>query len=109
MSGFVGSFLPNSSRSEEGVPLVPEVTPIDEYTSVVDASIRLEEANEELSLGLPEGDYETLAGFLLHLTGRIPYRGEQISYNQFTFTVSEVSNVKIESVTVTAVSDSQND
>ena len=94
---------------EEGIPLVPEVTPIDEYTSVVDASIRLEEANEELSLGLPEGDYETLAGFLLHLTGRIPYRGEQISYNQFTFTVSEVSNVKIESVTVTAVSDTQND
>ena len=85
---------------EEGTPLTSEVTPIDDYTFAVDASIRLEEANEELSLSLPEGDYETLAGFLLHLIGRIPYKGEQISYNEFTFTVSEVSNVKIESVTV---------
>ena len=85
---------------EEGIPPIPEVTPIDDYTFAVDASIRLEDANEELSLGLPEGDYETLAGFLLHLVGRIPYRGEQISYNNVMFTVSEVSNVKIESVTV---------
>ena len=87
---------------EEGIPPIPEVTPIDDYTFAVDASIRLEDANEELSLGLPEGDYETLAGFLLHLVGRIPYRGEQISYNNVMFTVSEVSNVKIESVTVAA-------
>jgi putative hemolysin len=87
---------------EEGSPLISEVTPIDDYTFAVDASIRLEEANDELNLNLPEGDYETLAGFLLHLIGRIPYKGEHILYNEFTFTVSEVSNVKIESVTVTA-------
>lgn len=92
---------------EEGIPLVPEVTPIDDYTFAVDASIRLEEANEELNLGLPEGDYETLAGFLLHLIGRIPYKGEQISYNNVTFIISEVSNVKIEALTVTVASAAQ--
>lgn len=92
---------------EEGIPLVPEVTPIDDYTFAVDASIRLEEANEELNLGLPEGDYETLAGFLLHLIGRIPYKGEQISYNKVTFIISEVSNVKIEALTVTVASAAQ--
>ena len=47
-----------------------EFEPIDEYTFQVDGGMRIEEANEELGLQLPEGDYETVAGFVLHLLGR---------------------------------------
>ncbi|GAH17868.1 unnamed protein product, partial [marine sediment metagenome] len=53
---------------------------INEYTFQIDGSMRIEQANEEMELELPEGDYETVAGFILDLLGRIPKRGEQLKY-----------------------------
>ena len=38
--------------------------------------MRVDEVNEEMGLGLPEGDYETVAGFVLHLLHRIPKQGD---------------------------------
>jgi putative hemolysin len=53
---------------------------INAYTFQVDGGMRIEEANEEMGLELPEGDYETVAGFVLELLGRIPGEGEQLRY-----------------------------
>src|SRR3989304_1247419 len=39
------------------------------------------DANEELELGLPEGEYETVAGFVLSPLGRISEQGEQVFSN----------------------------
>ncbi|MBI3743801.1 MAG: HlyC/CorC family transporter, partial [Chloroflexi bacterium] len=74
---------------------------IDEKTIQIEGSMRLEEANVRLHLGLPEGEYETLAGFLLARLGRIPRQGEQIGYDGLRFTISEMRGVKIERVKVT--------
>ena len=78
-----------------------DIQRIDERTIQIEGSMRVEEANARLSLGLPEGEYETLAGFLLSRLGRIPRQGEQISYDGLRFTVSEMRGVKIERVKVT--------
>ena len=53
---------------------------INEYTFQIDGSMRIEEANEEMELELPEGAYETVAGFVLHLLGYIPKLNEQLRY-----------------------------
>jgi radical SAM-linked protein len=51
---------------------------INAYTFEIDAGMRIDEANEEMALDLPEDDdYETVAGLILHLLGRIPRRGMQ--------------------------------
>ena len=83
---------------EEGEP---EVEAIDERTYQVDASIRIEEANERLSLGLPDGDYETLAGFMLTSLGHIPREGEQVRLDGLRLVITEMKGVKIERVLVT--------
>jgi putative hemolysin len=84
---------------EEGAE--SQVKAIDERTVQVDASMRISEANERLRLALPEGDYETLAGFLLERMGRIPRVGEQLQYDGLRLVVSEMKGVKIERVLVT--------
>jgi CBS domain containing-hemolysin-like protein len=53
--------------------------PIDDRTAVADGRVSIDEINEALHLDLPEGDYETLAGFVLDRLGRIPHRGEVVS------------------------------
>ncbi len=75
---------------------------INENTFQVDGSMRIEEANEEMDLGLPEGeDYETVAGLILQLLGHIPRRHEQLRYHGLKMVVTEMKGQKIERILLT--------
>jgi len=74
---------------------------INEYTFQIDGSMRIEEANEEMGLEIPEGDYETVAGFILSLLGRIPRQGKQIKYQGMKIVVTKMRGLKIEEVLLT--------
>jgi len=72
---------------------------INEYTFEVDGGMRVEEANEEMNLNIPEGDdYETVAGFVLDLLGHIPKQGEQLKYKNFKIVITEMRGMKIEKI-----------
>jgi len=70
-------------------------------TFQLDGGFRVEEANEELKLNLPGGDYETVAGFILSHLGRIPKQGEHFKYQSLKFVITEMRGMKIEKVMVT--------
>jgi CBS domain containing-hemolysin-like protein len=57
-----------------------------------------------IPINLPEGDYETLGGFLLQQFGRIPEVGDELyfstSQGQFKFTVRKASPRHIDNVRV---------
>ncbi len=74
---------------------------INAYTFQLDGGMRIEEVNEELNLELPEGDYETVAGFILYLLGRIPKPNEQLKYRDLTLVITDMRGVKIEKILVT--------
>jgi putative hemolysin len=75
---------------------------INEYTFQIDGSMRIEEANEEMMLDLPEGeDYETVAGFILSLLGHIPRRHEQLRYGGLKMVITEMKGMKIEKILLT--------
>ncbi len=78
-----------------------EYESINENTFQIDGTMRIEEANEELGLGLPEGDYETVAGFILQLLGHIPRQGRQIKYKDLKIVITRMKGHKIEEVMVT--------
>jgi len=79
-----------------------EYEAINEYTFQVDGSMRIEEANEEMELELPDGeDYETVAGFILNLLGHIPKRGEQLKYKGLKIVITKMRGLKIEEVLLT--------
>jgi len=65
---------------------------IDENSFQIDGGMRLDDANEKLLLELPEGEYETVAGFVLNQLGHIPKEGEQLKYNNLKLVVTEIAS-----------------
>jgi len=82
-----------------------EFQTIDEQTVRVDGGMSVHEAREELALAIPEGDYETVAGYVLSELGHIPNEGESVQGEGFRVTVAEVKGRKIERVVVTRLPD----
>lgn len=78
-----------------------EYEAINEYTFQVDGGMRIEEVNEKMNLGLPEGGYETIAGFVLHLLGYIPRQGEQLRYKGLKLVITKMRGLKIEEILLT--------
>jgi CBS domain containing-hemolysin-like protein len=71
-----------------------------ERTVLVDGVLREDELAEQTGFRLPEGPYETLAGFLLARLGHIPVAGETVEEQGYEFTVVEVERHRIEQVRV---------
>ena len=70
-------------------------------TFELEGGYRIDDANEELELDLPSGDYETVAGFILSHIGRIPKQGEQFKFQNLKFVISEMRGMKIAKVILT--------
>ena len=69
-------------------------------------STRLDVAylNETYKLNIPESDsYGTLGGFIVDFSKEIPQKGEQITIENFQFTIEEATNKKIELVKLTVL------
>lgn len=67
---------------------------------LVSGRLQISEANEKLNLGLPEGDYETIAGFLIHKIGRIPKVGEKHVFGGLQFTIRRATEKAIQDVEI---------
>jgi putative hemolysin len=87
---------------DELAEIEKEYESIDEHTFQIDGGMRVEEANEEMDLNLPEGeDYETIAGFILELLGHIPKEGERLKYKDLKIVITEMRGMKIEKIRIT--------
>ena len=86
---------------EEGMQPEAEYEAIGENTFHVDGGMQIEEANEKLGLSFPEGDYETVAGFILAALGHIPTEGERLRHSGLRLVVTQMSGIKIDRVMVT--------
>lgn len=68
----------------------------------VDATMPVDEANEELGLHLPEEeDYDTIAGYLLSTLGRIPSEGEIIRCGDDEIRIKQATSRQIQTLTIT--------
>lgn len=65
-----------------------------------DARSRLEDVEEEVGVSLPRGDYDTLGGFVSHIHGHLPVKGEQCHFETLLFTVEDADARKISSIRV---------
>jgi CBS domain containing-hemolysin-like protein len=54
---------------------------------IINARMEIDQIHELLHLSLPDGDFETLGGFLLEKFGHIPKPGEIVKYQDITFTI----------------------
>jgi len=74
---------------------------INEHSIHVEGRMHLDELNELVDYDLPEdGDYDTIAGFVVSQLGHIPAPGETIAWEHYRITVLESDKRKILKVQV---------
>ena len=74
---------------------------LNDTTFQFSAKTEIDFINEKYKLALPESeDYETLGGFIINLHESIPEKNEVILFKNYSFTIDEVSENKIELITI---------
>ena len=71
---------------------------------IVDASISINEINDEINIDIPEGRYETLAGFIIDRLQSIPEKNSTTNYKGYRFTILETSKNKISKIQIRILS-----
>ncbi len=66
----------------------------------VSGGLTIEDFADEVGVPLPDGDYETLAGYVIEQLGRIPEIGDSVVGPGVTLTVAEMSRLRVAQVTV---------
>ncbi len=79
-----------------------EFEQLNETTYTIDGVTDIEEVEEELSITLPQGEYDTVAGMIMSILGRIPEENEHptVTVAGCEFTVESINERRIERVKI---------
>jgi len=79
----------------------PEAKVLEDGSLLLDGAMSIYDAQQRLDLDtLPEGDFNTLAGFVLSLFDRIPAAGERVDWGGWRFKASDMAGWRISKVLV---------
>lgn len=94
LESIVGNMQDEYDNEEE------EIEQVNDNLFNFDGMTDIEEVNETLEISLPEGEYDTLGGFIMSELGRIPQEDEKpvIEAEGFRFTVEEMEERRIERI-----------
>jgi len=78
----------------------PLLNVLDENTVSVDARLEVEKLAEHFEMPVPEGEFESVGGLVIHLLGRIPKVNEKVSFENLEMTVQSGDSRKIGKILV---------
>ena len=90
---------------EEGNKPDRRFVTVNENTFVLDGGLEIGEANDELGLDIPEGDYETIAGFFLEQAQLMPDIGTRVRFGNLRMQIGEMEGAKIITIRVRRVTE----
>lgn len=81
----------------------PRMRRVGKQAFVLDARIPLEDAAEFMEVSLADEEVETVGGWVMHVTGRIPGKGEVVEHDRFRITILDggpnfISSIRLEVV-----------
>lgn len=68
---------------------------LDENTMIVPGKMPMEQINDLLHASLPQDEFDTIGGFVLHLFGKLPERGETIQFETLQFRIESIGKTRI--------------
>ncbi len=95
----VGEIVDEFDREE------PMIEPLAGGGVRVNARMPVDEVNDLLHAGLPEGDWDSIGGLLLHLLGHIPVNGETIEADGFSLRAERVQGRRIGRIRIEPIGD----
>ena len=78
----------------------PLLEVLDDGSLLVDARLEVEKLGAQLKIDLPEGGFESVGGFLIHLIGRIPEVNEKVVFQDIEMIIKKGDQRKIEEVLI---------
>ena len=72
--------------------VVPKITNLH---FIFSARHEIDYLNETYDLQIPEGEYETLGGYIIDLSGTIPIRGSVLQDENWKYMVTKVDSAKL--------------
>jgi len=96
LESIVGSIQDEYDNEDE------DIEQVDDHTFRLDGATLMEEVEESLGVKLPEGNYDTIAGFVISELGYLPQEGEQpeVQHEHLRFVVEEVEDKRVAMVRV---------
>ncbi len=81
-----------------------EIRQIDETTFTVDGTTDIDEIDEIVGVDIPEGDYDTLAGFVISILGYLPGEDSELpietQYENLKFTILSMDERRIDKIKI---------
>ena len=90
----VGDIGDEFSVEERAIEKLPD------GTWLVDASVEIGEFAQAFGVEIPDGEYETLAGFLSSLAGALPEVGDRLTWNGWQFLVHSKAGARLDRIKV---------
>jgi CBS domain containing-hemolysin-like protein len=87
----------------------PQVVEIDDHTLQVHGRVAIDEVNERLGTSLPEGEWDTVAGLVVGILGRVPEPHEEVRCDGAKFVAEQVEGHRVLSVRVTKIAEDTED
>ncbi|MBL7198065.1 MAG: HlyC/CorC family transporter [Candidatus Omnitrophica bacterium] len=74
---------------------------LDGNTFRISGKTPIDFVNEELNINIPEGDYDTIAGYMLFLFEKIPQEKERVRKGSLYFSIEKLAGRRIKSIILT--------
>lgn len=68
---------------------------VNDNTFVLSGKVEIDYLNDEYDLNIPDGDYETIAGYITSKIGRIPSKGEKIKLDDYQAVILHSTSIRI--------------
>jgi CBS domain containing-hemolysin-like protein len=79
----------------------PLMNRIDDNTILVDARLGAYELEDIFDIKLPDGDFESVGGFIIHILGKIPKTGDELIYDNLKIQIKSADERRIDKALIT--------
>ena len=77
-----------------------DFTELPDGSTLVDGRVDIEKLEARFGIAVPEGKYETLAGFILHLIRKIPIAGDVVRHGELEMVIASADERSIRKVKI---------
>lgn len=95
----VGDIFDEFDNPQHELPAVARVN----GELIVDGAVTISELESRFGISLPEGDYQTVGGFIHDQLGRVPNQGDAFSVSRVTISILEVQKHRVVRMSIRAV------
>ena len=99
----VGDIMDEHDILEQNQKNETQVTKNKGGAIIIPGFLSIHDYNESYKPIIPEGEYETVAGFMIKMLSKMPQKGDEFVYNDYIFIVNSVVEHRIDKIMITPI------